>query len=188
MTSGALGPWLYVRDEKGMRWVESTDPTNAGCLTPSGSRRLVVGGMNDTLVVADDEQARTIASAWHALALAETIDEALDRLPEPYRSQVEELKLEAADEGFDEPGREALYDWAIEGGIEWLQQEMLTLLPDDLADSFGEQSFSGVSGPCLLIPAERRAELIQALRAEGFEVVEDDELVWAASAWGYDHA
>lgn len=143
--------------------------------------------MNDVLVVADHERAQRVAAAWRALALSETLDEALARLPEPYRSRVDELRAGTEDEGDPEPDREALHDWALDGGIEWLQQEMLTDLPDDVA-ALGEQSLSDRAGPCLLIPASRRDDVIAALRAGGHEVVEDDELVWLAGPYGYDSA
>jgi hypothetical protein len=184
--TAARGPWLYVRDADGMRWVDSADMSSAVMATPAASRKVVVGAMNDTLAVADYEQARRIASAWRALALAETVEDALDRLPEPYRSQVEELQLEAEDDDAPPPNREALHDWAIEGGIEWIEQEMLTT-PEEIVD-LGEQSHSATTGPCLLIPASRRDEVLATLKAAGYDVVEDDELVWAASPYGYDSA
>lgn len=148
--------------------------------------KLVVGAMNDVLVVADHERAERVALAWRALALSETIEEALTRLPEPYRSRVDELRLEAEDEGDPVPDREALHDWALDGGIEWLQQEMLEL-PEAVVD-LGEQSTSDRFGPCLLIASSRREELLALLRAGGHEVVEDDTLVWLASPYGYDSA
>ena len=58
---------------------------------------------------------------------------------------------------------------------------MLTLLPDLIIDRFGETSFSGVSGPCLLIDLDRRADLVEALETFGYQVVQDDDLTAAAS-------
>jgi hypothetical protein len=176
---GVLGPWVYQRDEDGWRWANIKDPDTVYERTPTGARTLVVGADNGDLLVIEADQARALATAWAALRL-DDVDQAIERLPEPYRSEVEDLRAEAAAEG-ETLDMETLHDWVMEGGLEWPTQEMLTLLPPPIIDRFGEKTFSGVSGPCLRILAGHRDALVAALAEEGYTVLEDDALVRAAS-------
>lgn len=180
--SGVLGPWVYTRDESGWRWANVGDPNlRVEEQTWTGGGALVLGHDRDAcaLVVIELEQALTLAKAWDAVRL-DDLDEAMARLPEPYRSQAADLAADAALDG-REIDTDWLYMWAMEGGFEWPAQQILTLLPEPIIEQFGEPSFSGVSGPCLLIDLKHRADLVQALRDMGYEVIEDDILTAAAS-------
>lgn len=180
--SGVLGPWIYTRDASAWRWANVGGPKlRVEEQTWSGGRTVVVGHDRDGggLVVIELEQALTLAKAWAAVRL-DDVDEALERLPEPYRSQVADLVAEAALDG-REIDTDWLYMWAMEDGFEWPAQQMLTLLPEPIISRFGDAFFSGVSGPCLHIDLKHRSDLVQALRDIGYQVIEDDVLTAAAS-------
>jgi hypothetical protein len=73
---------------------------------------------------------------------------------------------------------EWLADLVIENEdiVEWPAQQMLGLLPPDVQESYGEKSFSGVSGPCLVLNPNAAASIVAKLEQRGFTCERDDAL------------
>lgn len=141
-----------------------------------------MGRSANGLVIVEAELAAALAKFWRAIEDANSgaIDfpTMLARMPEPYRSGAVDIVADMDDDADDSDKVDVVYDSAIEGDwVEWLEQEMLTLVPPPVVAEFGKVSFSGASGPCLLIDEAARPAVVAALRQWGFEVVDDDAAV-----------
>ena len=66
---------------------------------------------------------------------------------------------------------------------EWLHQEALGWMPEDLVSRFGAQEESVLNGPMAEIPADAGEALAAELETRGFHCVRDDELVTLAAGW-----
>lgn len=140
------------------------------------------------VVAVEAELAAVLARFWETVEVPEdedvNIEAILQRLPEPYKSDAEEIVDDMRATSTGSQMLEAVVDAAIEGGVEWPEQEMLTLLPEAVLAQFGSIDFSGVSGPCVIVPESNRRAFVEALQQWGYEVVEDEDAVRRAQpAW-----
>lgn len=67
---------------------------------------------------------------------------------------------------------------------EWLQQNMLSWVPEDVQERFGSVEASRISGDALIIYAEKGEDVAAALEAQGFTCTRDDAAVREAAGYG----
>jgi hypothetical protein len=145
----------------------------------SKRRPLVHGIFQDSLVFADREQATEIAAFW----TAKTWGELRVSAPKLYRDALRRW----IDEGTQRPKASEPLLHADVPGVQdgdfpqWLLQEMLRLLPEDVARRFAMHTFSFASGEALTISPAREAEALRAMRALGYRCVKDQKLISKAA-------
>lgn len=174
-----LGPWSTSIDDEGrLAYEQPGSDALRGAVSRSGGRRLVWGQVEDSLLFVEAGLADALARVWGALHTSAEAGEALAKMPVAYAERFRDF----FEGDIDGCSTEDLIEAAAENEsiLEWPRQEMLGLLPLDVQIRFGRESFSGVSGPSLLVPVEAAADVVAALEAHGFECIEDQHTCLAA--------
>jgi hypothetical protein len=65
----------------------------------------------------------------------------------------------------------------------WPQQDMLSWVPGDIVEEFGERSSSFVSGDCLVLDRDRVEEIVAAFESHGFTCAKGEKLVKRACGY-----
>ena len=136
----------------------------------------------DQAVFAPTRQVEDLRQLRRALAESATWGDFRSQAPSQYVAEVHELVEEqpSDDDGFDPkviPGY-ADADWP-----EWLQQEMLSWMPDDLTERFGKVGESVFKESALEIEAGVAEDLAGELEKRGFSCTRDDKAILTAAGW-----
>jgi hypothetical protein len=176
-----LSPWSVTTDaDGGVAYHQEVSALFRGTVERTGGRHLAWGIVGGDLLFIESGLASDLVRVWRAVTESESVSVALDSMPVAYRERV--MDRIRPDEPDDYP-IEWLQDLIGENEdmVEWPAQQMLGLLPPEVQESYGTQSFSGVSGPCLVLDPEDAPSIVAALEQLGFICERDDELCQHAS-------
>ena len=158
---------------------------------PSGQRPILYFRQTPhmgTLVFAPPERAELVDCLHHAIEESITWGEFRRRMPKDeykelfadvFSTDPDELEV---DEGAREPGdKEAFSCEAVPGYSDgdyppWVATEMDRYLPDSVIEAYGRKDDSVLNGSFLSVDAVHREKMIEALKSEGFEVIEREDL------------
>jgi len=142
-------------------------------------RTLIYGLSQDSVVFADEKRAQELAAFW----TAKTWGALRVGCPKLYRH----LVRSARDNGRPQPNEQQSF---VAGEIDavgdgdfpgWLLQEMEAILPKPVAARFTELFDSVLNGTALMIPPEREAAVVKAMRALGYRCVKNQRLISRAA-------
>ena len=141
-----------------------------------------------TLVFAPPKRAELIDQLHRAIEESTTWGEFRRRVPKDeykelfadvFSTDPEELE---EDEELREPGDREEFSCDVVPGYSdgdyppWVAAEMERYLPDSVIETYGKTDDSMVNGSFLAIDAANREKVLEALKSEGFEVVEREDL------------
>jgi hypothetical protein len=171
-----LGPWSVTTDDAGnVSYHQDGSVLFERRVERTGGAHLVWSVVHGELLFIESGLAHDLARVWPAVYESHSVQQALDAMPAAYRERVmDRIRPDHPDDYTPE----MLADLVIENEdiVEWPAQQMLGLLPPDVQKSYGKKSFSGVSGPCLVLDPNAAASIVAKLEQHGFTCERDDAL------------
>ena len=136
---------------------------------------------NGDLVFADPSDALYIDTLNQALR-ASTWGEFRKLMPEDQYEEIVSSQYEYIGEPELVPSDEYAFDSAIVPGYHdgdyppWLQKDMESVLPDDIAEEYGTIVSTMLNGNYLSLPSEYEHQIVDSLKRQGYVVKRRDDL------------